>query len=165
VAQTEPPTTVVATTVTPPVVVGKLTCATGGKCAPGDKGPAGGTVVLVEPGALIEVAPVTWYVRGELSELVSERLTYGGKNDWRTPTTFELSRMRDLRKLFRCPNAKRCALGFANAKYWSNGTDSIQTVDFAGAGPAEDAAIRSSHFIRPVRSLIGVELNTELAPS
>ena len=170
VAPTEPPTTaetttVAPTTIAPPVIIAKLTCATGGKCAPGDKGPAGGTVVLVEPGNLIEVAPVTWYVRGEVSELVPLRLTYGNKNDWRMPTSGEMVRMRASRGLFRCANSKRCALGFANAKYWSNGQDSIQTVDFAGVGPAEDAAIRASHYIRPVRSLVGVQLNTELGPS
>lgn len=157
---TDPPTTVV-----PPKIITKLTCATGGKCAPGDKGPAGGTVVLVDGGTLIEVAPVTWYVRGEVSELVPLRLTYGNKNDWRMPTSEEMVRMRASRGLFRCPSSKRCALGFANAKYWSNGENSIQTVDFAGVGPAEDAAIRASHYIRPVRSLVGVQLNTELAPS
>ena len=170
VAPTEPPTTaeattVVPTTAAPPVIIAKLTCATGGKCAPGDRGPAGGTVVLVGPGNLIEVAPVTWYVRGEVSELVPLRLTYGNKNDWRMPTSDEMVRIRTSRGLFRCPNSKRCALGFANAKYWSNGQDSIQTVDFAGVGPAEDAAIRASHYIRPVRSLVGVQLNTELGPS
>ena len=160
---TEAPTTVVTTT--PPAVVVNKTCAQGGSCAPGDVGPGGGNVVVVNPTTLIEVAPVTWYVRGESSELVAARLTFGGKSDWRTPSSAEMIVIRASRGPFRCPRSKRCALGFANAQYWATSETGPKTVDFAGAGPAEDASIKSSHYIRPVRSLVGVQLNTTLGPS
>ena len=139
-------------------------CATGGKCATGDKGPGGGTVVSDDAGALIEVAPVTWYASGDFVIQVVARLTYGGQADWRLPSSDELVAVRGARKLFRCPKSKRCAQGFANAKYWSMAEGGLQAVDFAGVGPAE-AVPDASLYVRPVRTISSPPVNIELVPS
>lgn len=136
------------------------TCAEGGKCVDGDLGPGGGTVIIVRDAAdnplvIIEVAPVTWYLPGSKSNDYAESLTYGSKTDWRLPTAQELVAVRAKRNLFVCPQAKRCALGFANAPYWADGEVGLQTLNFANDGNPEDATPTTSHYLRPVRVIQG----------
>ena len=175
---TEPATTTSASTTTPTTTEASTTtaapespktCAEGGRCVPGDTGPGGGQVFeanfdLGKPPALVEVAPVTWFVKGTLAQDFVTRLRYGGKVNWRLPTEMELMALRRDRLQFRCPKSKRCAKGFSNSPYWASGESGLFTVDFAGIMGPVVAQGTESHYVRPVRTINNALPVLEIAP-
>lgn len=151
-------TTTRPTTSTTTVVAGAAkTCAEGGECKPGDRGPAGGTVVKADavdgdPVTLIEVAPITWYGSGPQAKAYVDNLVYAGRDDWKLPSASELLSMRASRSLFACPKGTFCTNGFANAPYWFGGAESAAgIVDFAGKSAPADPLPNTNYRLRPVR--------------
>ena len=159
---TVPPTTVPPTTVAPTTVPPKtLTCAEGGVCRAGDRGPAGGVVVLSNfdlsrPGSLIEVAPVTWYFSTDIASrgaAIADGLVFGRKSDWRLPTFLDLLAIRRDRAQFRCPSQKRCALGFSRGVYLSaNEGQGVNGLNFGG-NDLVPTRITDGAYVRPVRTV------------
>ena len=151
-------TTAVAETTTTTVAAGPAkTCAEGGECKPGDRGPAGGTVVKAnaingDPVTLIEVAPITWYGSGPQAKAYVDNLVYRGRDDWKLPSASELLSMRASRALFACAKDTFCTNGFANAPYWFGGAaGAAGIVDFTGKSNPADPLPNTNYRVRPVR--------------
>lgn len=161
------PTTAAAPTTTePPVKV--ATCAEGGPCNVGDKGPAGGTILLADfmlsdPPTLIEVAPTTWYGNAVKAKSYVDNLVYGGFDNWQIPNLSQLLTMRRERVRFICPAGTRCTNGFVPSTYWAaKAGNPTNTVSFAGTGDPQVADPTTSHFVRPVRVIAAVAGNPEV---
>jgi hypothetical protein len=108
---------------------------------------------LSAPATLIEVAPVTWFGSFQRALAYAEGLVYGRKSDWRIPTFLDLLAIRRDRNLFRCPGAKRCNRGFANAVYFAaNSNDGTVGLDF-GSSSMIGFTLVSSNYVRPVRTI------------
>ena len=154
------------TTSQPPVKV--ATCAEGGPCNVGDKGPAGGTILLADfmlsdPPTLIEVAPTTWYGNAVKAKSYADNLVYGGFDDWKIPNLSQLLTMRRERARFICPTGTRCTNGFVPSTYWAAKTaNPTNTVSFAGTGDPQLADPTTSHFVRPIRVISSVVGNPEV---
>jgi len=172
-ATTVPPTTSAPSTSTAPsmttapptpttIVARTVACAEGGPCGNGDRGPAGGVVLVIqdEEGTgtgVFEVAPATWYIKQRDAKTYVERFVFGSQSDWRLPTNREIVAMHANRSLFVCPTAKRCAQGFANDFYFfefpNPGPENVRSFDFAKESVRYDA--QSFAYLRPVRSISG----------
>ncbi|MEY2626677.1 MAG: hypothetical protein RJB08_436 [Actinomycetota bacterium] len=135
-------------------------CAKGGQCAAGDRGPGGGIVLLADAYdsdsvTLFEVAPTTWFANVKNASDAVGRMRLGGFGDWRMPTYSELAAMRAGRSDFRCAKAYPCITGFANAKYWGvSDTLGSGVLDFSSPTTSPSKALANElHYVRPVRTI------------
>ena len=151
-------TTSVAEVTSTTVALGPTkSCAEGGECKAGDRGPGGGTVVKADavegdPVTLIEVAPITWFGSVPQANAYAENLVYGKRDDWKLPSASELLSMRASRALFACAKGTFCTNGFANAPYWFGGAaGAAGIVDFAGKSAPAAPLPNTNYRVRPVR--------------